>query len=137
MLKEDGAYKMIHEERSVFWEVMVSVIVREKVYTTMLLILNGYETELFGSPDLTPLDFCLWGWMKSEDYKMKVDAREELFARISDAAALIEKLEDQLRRKTSDLRKRAAKCTEVDGGIWANVLWTVINMSLLYNKFVI
>jgi hypothetical protein len=23
------------------------------------------------SPDLTPLDFCLWGWMKSEVYKEK------------------------------------------------------------------
>jgi len=25
--------------------------------------------ELFESPDLTPLDFCLWSWMKSEVYK--------------------------------------------------------------------
>jgi hypothetical protein len=25
------------------------------------------------SPDLTPLDFCLWGWMKSEVYGRKVD----------------------------------------------------------------
>ena len=23
------------------------------------------------SPDLTPLDFCLWGWMKSEVYRIK------------------------------------------------------------------
>jgi hypothetical protein len=61
MLKEDGAYKMIHEERSIFCEVMVSVIVREKVYTTMFLIPNGYETELYESTDKTPLDFCLWG----------------------------------------------------------------------------
>ena len=60
MLKEDGAYKMIHDERSVFWEVMILVIVRV-VYTTMNLILNGYETEQFESPDLTPLYFCLWG----------------------------------------------------------------------------
>jgi hypothetical protein len=59
MLKEDDAFKMIHEDRSVFWEVMVSVIVREEVYTTTYLILNGYKTELFESPDLTPLDFCL------------------------------------------------------------------------------
>jgi hypothetical protein len=26
-----------------------------------------------GSPDLTPLDFCLWAWMKNEMYKRKVD----------------------------------------------------------------
>ena len=117
MLKEDGAYKMIHEERSIFWEVMVSVIVREEVYTTMYLILNGYETELFESPDLTPLDFCLWGWMKSEVYKIKVDARQELLACMWDVAVRIQKLEDKFRRKISDLRTRAARCTEVDGGI--------------------
>ena len=31
------------------------------------------EIELFESPDLTPLGFCLWGWMKSEVNKRKVD----------------------------------------------------------------
>jgi hypothetical protein len=34
------------------------------------------------SPDLTPLDFCLWGWMKSEVYKEKINTRDELVARI-------------------------------------------------------
>jgi hypothetical protein len=29
------------------------------------------EIELFDAPDLTTLDFCLWGWMKSEVYKGK------------------------------------------------------------------
>jgi len=32
--------------------------------------------------DLTPLDFCLWGWMKSEVFKEKVNTRDELVARI-------------------------------------------------------
>ena len=27
-------------------------------------------------------DFCLWGWMKSEVYKEKVNTRDELVARI-------------------------------------------------------
>jgi len=40
------------------------------------------ERETFESPDLTPLDFCLWGWMKCEVYKRKVDTRDELLARI-------------------------------------------------------
>ena len=75
--------------------------------------------------------------MKSEVYKTKVDARQELLARISYAVARIEKLADQLRRKTSDLRTRAAKCTEIDGGICENVLLSVTNMSLPCNKFVI
>jgi len=44
--------------------------------------------------------------------------REKLLTRILDSAALIKKLEDQLRRTTRDLRTRIAKCVEVDGGIF-------------------
>jgi hypothetical protein len=75
------------------------------------------EIEMFESPGVTPLDFCLWGWMKSEIYKSKVDTRDELFARILDPAARIKKSKDQLRQTTSDLRTRVAKHIEVDGGI--------------------
>jgi hypothetical protein len=38
------------------------------------------EVELLESPYLTPSDFCLWGWMKSEVYKLKVDTRDGLLA---------------------------------------------------------
>ena len=34
-------------------------------------------------------DFFLWGWMKSEVYKEKVNTRDELVARITNSAALI------------------------------------------------
>ena len=47
---------------------------------------------------------------------------DELLARILDAAASIKKSEDQLRRKTRDLRTGVAKCTEVDGGIFEYLL---------------
>jgi len=60
--------------------------------------------------------------MKSEPYKRKVDTPDELLARILDAAACIKKREDQLRRKTRDLRTRVAQCTEVDGGIFGYLL---------------
>jgi hypothetical protein len=36
------------------------------------------EKELFESPDLNPLGFCLWGWMKSGVNKTKVDTADEL-----------------------------------------------------------
>ena len=42
--------------------------------------------------------------------------RDELLARIFDAAAGRKKREDQLRRKTRDLRTRVVKRTEADGG---------------------
>jgi hypothetical protein len=53
--------------------------------------------ELFECPDLTPLGFCLWGWMKSEVNKIKVDTPDELLASILDAAGSIKRHEDQLR----------------------------------------
>jgi hypothetical protein len=70
------------------------------------------EIELFESTDLTPLHFCLWGWMKSEVYKRKVCIRDELLARILDAAARIKKRVDQLRGTIHDLRTQVVKCTE-------------------------
>jgi hypothetical protein len=60
--------------------------------------------KLFESPDVTPLDFCLWVWMRRDDYKIKVATRDELLARILNAAARIKKREDQLRQTTRDLR---------------------------------
>jgi hypothetical protein len=81
------------------------------------LILNAYS-KLLDCPDLTPLDFCLWGWMKSEAYKTKVETRYELVARVWDAAARVKKREDQLRRTTRDLRTRVAECTEVYSGVF-------------------
>jgi hypothetical protein len=64
------------------------------------------EIELFESPDPSPLDFCLRGWIKSEVYKRKVDTPDELLACILDTAARIKKREDQL---TLALRKRDSR----------------------------
>jgi hypothetical protein len=33
-------------------------------------------TQVFESPELSPLDFCLWGWTKSEVYRRIVDTRD-------------------------------------------------------------
>jgi len=68
-------------------------------------------------------DFCLWGWMKSEVYKEKVNTRDELFARIMNSAGLIkQERQDDLRRATRNIAKRVEKCTEVDGGIFEHLL---------------
>jgi len=46
-------------------------------------------------------DFCLWGWMKSEVYKGKVNTRDELVARIMNSAAIIkQECQDDLKRAT-------------------------------------
>jgi hypothetical protein len=66
--------------------------------------------------ELTPLDFCLWEWMKSAVYKEKVKTRDELVARIMNSAALIKQERQDIRRATRTIAKRVEKCIEVDGG---------------------
>jgi hypothetical protein len=55
-------------------------------------------------------------------YKIKVDTRDKFLAPILDAAARIQKSEDRLRRTTYDLQTRAAKCMDVNGGIFERLL---------------
>ena len=38
------------------------------------------------SPDLSPLDNCVWGWLKELVYIVKVGTRDALLGRIFDAA---------------------------------------------------
>jgi hypothetical protein len=80
-----------------------------------------FSIELFESPDVTPLDFCLWLLIKSEVYKRKVDTRDELLARILDAATRIKA------KNNSDVQQaiwgtRIEKCME-DGGRIFEHLW--------------
>jgi hypothetical protein len=59
------------------------------------------------SPDLTPLDYGLWGWMKSQVYERKVNTRDALLACILDAAARIKERHDQVKQHatfTSELQ---------------------------------
>ena len=81
-------------------------------------------------------DFCLWGRMKSEVYKEKVNTRDELVARIMNSAALIkQERQDDLRRATRTVAKRVENCVEVDGGIFEHLLWTTeIYLDDLHNQ---
>jgi hypothetical protein len=52
-------------------------------------------------------DFSLWGWMKSEVYKEKVNTRDELVSRIMNSAALIkQERQDDLRIATRTIANR-------------------------------
>ena len=70
------------------------------------------------SPDLSPLYFCLWGLMKSEVYRKKVDSRDELPVNIPDVIGCIKERQDALSRTTRHVFTLAAKCIDVDGGIF-------------------
>ena len=76
-----------------------------------------------GPQALTHLDFCLWGWMKSEVNKEKVNTKDELVTRIMNSAVLLkQERQDDLRRATRNFVKRVEKCIEVDGGIFEHLL---------------
>ena len=79
------------------------------------------EMGLFTSGAHCSLDFCLWASVKCEFYKKRWTG-DELLACDLDAAARINKREDQLRLIIRELRPRVAKCIEVDGGMYEELL---------------
>ena len=84
-----------------------------------------------GSP--RPLISVFWTWSRHifiqvapqlrEVCKEKVNTKDELVAHIMRSAALIkQKRQDDLRRATRAVTKRAEKCIEVDDGIFEHLL---------------
>jgi hypothetical protein len=68
-------------------------------------------------------DFCLWGWMKYEVYKEKLNTRDELVACIMNSVALVkQERQDDHRRATCTIAKRVEKCIEVDDEIFEHLL---------------
>lgn len=65
------------------------------------------------SPDLTPLDFFLWGYLKSKVYATKPQNLDELRNRILQEAALIDR--DMIRSAVTHFYNRIAFCQEVEG----------------------
>jgi len=80
------------------------------------------EIELFDSSELIHLYFYLWGWIKNEVYKRKMNTRDELLARLWNDAATAKKQGSQLRRTTRHLRTKIIKFVEVDCKIFEHLL---------------
>lgn len=73
------------------------------------------------SPDLNPMDFFVWGYMKSEVYATPVNSEEELLNKIQIAAQAVR---DKLSHKVTvgAMRKRARACIRENGGHFENKL---------------
>lgn len=67
------------------------------------------------SPDLTPLDFFLWGTIKNKVYKSRPQTIEDLRVRIRNACAEI--TQEQLRKVQRHILRRYEKCIELHGGL--------------------
>jgi len=82
----------------------------------------GVKIQLFEVGEYR-LYFYLWGWMKSEVYREKVNTGEELVARLMNIGTLIkQKRQDDLRKATHTVAKRVEKCIEVESGIFEHLL---------------
>lgn len=68
------------------------------------------------SPDLNPMDFCFWGYLKSVVYSEPINNREELWRRIVNAVNLFRRERTLLFNIRKSVIKRISKCIEVDGG---------------------
>jgi len=75
------------------------------------------------SPDLTPLDFCLWVWNNGEVYRTKVDTPDELLNLIMDVITSVKEHQDTLRWATRPVLACVAKSTDDVIGILKNVLY--------------
>ena len=74
------------------------------------------------SPDLTPLDYYLWGYMKTLVYETKVDSRASLRRRIFAAAEQIRNHPHNIASATGSLKIRAENCIATEGGHFEQVL---------------
>jgi hypothetical protein len=79
------------------------------------------KRDIFESPDITPLH-CFVGLNEERKLQKNEDTGGELLACTVGPATRIKKREDQVRRKTRDIRTRVEKCMVVDGGIFENLL---------------
>lgn len=78
------------------------------------------------SPDLTPLDFFLWGFIKGEVYKTPCDTANEMIARIilafNKLKSKMDNPQDNLAgRVNNNIIKRCMRCIEQGGGHFENL----------------
>lgn len=74
------------------------------------------------SPDFNPMDFCIWGYLKTIVYNSSINHRNELNEKIINSVNLLRNDEDLLFKIRQSFVKRIAKCIEVNGGHFEQLL---------------
>jgi len=88
------------------------------------IVCGGAQKRPPRSPDLNPLDYQVWGYMKAMVYAHKVNTREELLQRILSAARRINNAA-VLHKVISSLATRVRKCIQADGGHFKQFAWVL------------
>ena len=74
------------------------------------------------SPDLNPLDFCIWGYVKGLVYSSSVDTVAQLRQRVNDAFQQVRENQGLCARIRASLRRRAEACIQANGGHFEQLL---------------
>jgi hypothetical protein len=72
------------------------------------------------SPDLTPVDFFVWGNLKEHVYLVPHRTIEDLVGRLQEAVTMVDA--NMLRRVRENAVRRTAVCLETDGGRFDHLL---------------
>lgn len=76
---------------------------------------NGPHRWPARSPDITPLDFFIWGHIKNQVYARPLTTKEDCQIRVRNAFATLE-AQDIYNATQNNVRIRILKCLEVNGG---------------------
>jgi len=79
------------------------------------------------SPDLSPLDYCVWGWMKELVYSVKVVTQDALLGRILDAADRI--------RKSAEAATSYSRGSQPSGSLCCDRRWHFRKPALSTDQF--
>lgn len=74
------------------------------------------------SPDITPLDYFLWGTVKSMVYSRPVNTQQELWRRIQDAMNDIRNNLEMMRNVQFSFLRRIRSCIRTNGGHFEHLL---------------
>lgn len=74
------------------------------------------------SPDLSSIDFFLWGHLKALVYETPIDSDEDLIARLSIAAATVRETPGIFEKVRQSLTKRYQACIDVGGKTFEQLL---------------
>lgn len=74
------------------------------------------------SPDMTPLDYFLWGALKAMVYSRPVNTEEELWARIQNATDTLKNDAEMMQRVQFNFLRRINLCMRVNGGHFEHLL---------------
>ena len=82
------------------------------------------------SPDLTCLDFFLWGNMKSMVFETNIDSEEDLVARIVSAAAEVRETPGIFGRVRQSMARRCTVCMDVKGRVFQHFVPLLLQGSM-------